>query len=404
MKELVERFVRYVAVSSQSDAGTAAVPSSEGQRVLAQMLASEMQEMGLSEVNVDEHGIATGLLPGNGGKTSIGFVAHVDTVDVGLSADIHPQVLTFTGEDLCLNAEQDIWLRVSEHPELSAYIGQDIICTDGTSVLGADNKAAVAVVMTMLDHVRQSTAARGDIYVAFVPDEEIGLRGSKLLDLGRFRADFAYTIDSCALGEVVYETFNAGSARIDIEGVTAHPMSAKGVLVNPLLVAMDIINMFDRGQTPEYTEAKEGYFWFTGIEANASRATLRMNIRDFDRQNYAERQRFIHSALDFARARHPRASIHCEIEEMYSNIKDSLGDDRRSIDLLYKALEKLNIEPHTIAMRGGTDGSALSARGLVTPNFFTGAHNFHSWAEFLPVPSFSQSLGVALTLVELAAS
>lgn len=213
--------------------------------------------MGLENVHVDEHAIVTAVLPATmRGVPRIGFVAHLDTVDVALSPEVHPRIQRFDGGDVCLNPERDIWLRVAEHPELLPYKGQEIIFTDGTSVLGADNKAAIANIMTMLEIMTSERPAHGEIRVAFVPDEEIGLWGSKLLDLERFDVDFAYTIDCCAVGELVYETFNAGSVIFEIDGVTAHPMSAKNVLVNPLLVAADIMAGFDRAQTPSIPRAR----------------------------------------------------------------------------------------------------------------------------------------------------
>lgn len=227
VKELQERFLRYIAVSSESDPKVGVVPSSEGQRDLAKLLQEELHEMGLVDIELNEHAILTARLPGNVANVpTIGFVCHLDTVPVNLSPDVKAQVLHYEGGDVCLNADKDIWIRLSEHPELAAYAGQDIVFTDGTSVLGADNKAAIANVMTMLSIMTREARAHGDIRVAFVPDEEIGLCGSKLMDLEKFKVDFAYTIDCCALGEVVYETFNAGSVFIDIKGVTAHPMSA----------------------------------------------------------------------------------------------------------------------------------------------------------------------------------
>lgn len=402
-EELTERFLRYVAVPSESDASVGVVPSTEGQRELARLLESELQAMGLEEIELDEHAILTAKLPGNvPGAPVIGFVAHLDTVPVSLSPEVHPQILRYEGGDVCLNAEKDIWLRLSEHPELADYAGQDVIFTDGTSVLGADNKAAIANVMTMLHVLSSGGRPHGDIRVAFVPDEEIGLCGSKLMDLNKFKVDFAYTIDCCAVGELVYETFNAGSVLFEIEGVTAHPMSAKGVLVNPLLVATDIINCFDRKQTPEETDGKEGYWWFTGMQSNSSRCTLHMNIRDFDRECYEARKKYVQSVVDFVRIRHKRAKITVKFTDVYGNIVESLGADRAPIDLMYEAAHEIGVEPKTIAMRGGTDGSALSAKGLVTPNYFTGGLNFHSNAEFLPVPSLCKSLEMTLKILELA--
>ena len=404
VKELQERFLRYIAVSSESDPKVGVVPSSEGQRDLAKLLQEELHEMGLVDIELNEHAILTARLPGNVANVpTIGFVCHLDTVPVNLSPDVKAQVLHYEGGDVCLNADKDIWIRLSEHPELAAYAGQDIVFTDGTSVLGADNKAAIANVMTMLSIMTREARAHGDIRVAFVPDEEIGLCGSKLMDLEKFKVDFAYTIDCCALGEVVYETFNAGSVFIDIKGVTAHPMSAKGVLGNPLLVATDLINRFDRQQTPECTEGKEGYWWFTDCEANASACHLKMNIRDFDRKNYEARKAYVLEAVEAIRTQYPRAKIDVKLVDVYNNIVDSLGDDRWPIDLIYQAADLIGVKPNTIAMRGGTDGSALSVKGLVTPNYFTGAHNFHSYAEFLPLPSLHKSLEMTLTILDLVA-
>lgn len=402
-EQLVERFLRYVSVPSQSVVGSAQVPSTPGQTELAKLLKQELIELNLQDVYLDEHSIVTAKLPGNNPHApNIGYVAHLDTVDVALSDKIHPQRVTFNGEDILLNKDKDIWFKVNEHPELNKYLNQELIVTDGTSVLGADNKAAIAIVMTMLDQLQKQNCTHGDIYVAFVPDEEVGLNGAKKLDLNRFKPDFAYTIDCCELGEVVYETFNAGSAIIDITGVSAHPMSAKNVLINPIRVANDIINCFDSFETPEHTEGKEGYFWFNDIVGNQSTTTLKMSIRDFDLAKYQARKAYIQDVVDFISRKYPRAKIECKITDTYSNIANYLGDDRRCIDLIYQSFEQLNIEPNTIAMRGGTDGSALSARGLTTPNYFTGAHNFHSCFEFLPLSSFLKSFEVTMKIIELA--
>jgi tripeptide aminopeptidase len=290
---------------------------------------------------------------------------------------------------------------VAEHPEIAPYLGQEIIFSDGTSVLGADNKAAVTVVMTLLENLHGD---HGDIRVAFVPDEEIGLRGAKALDIEqRFNVDFAWTIDCCELGEVVFENFNAAAAEIVFTGVAAHPMSGKGVLVNPLLMAHDFIARFDRLATPEHTAGREGYIWFNDMQANASRAVLKASIRDFDLNGFDAKKQQLVEVTDEIAARYPTGAVSLSINDTYSNISNAIGDDRRAIDLIFSALAQLEIEPKVIPMRGGTDGAALSARGLLTPNFFTGAHNFHSRFEFLPVPSFVKSYQVAEALCYLAA-
>lgn len=406
---LADRFFRYAAIESQSKAASASVPSTPGQMELAKLLKGDLQELGLCDVKVTDQAIVTAKLPsnlpvGHSAVPAIGFLAHLDTVDISISPVVKPRlVANYDGKDILLNKAQDIWLRVSEHNELLKYIGQDIIVTDGTSVLGADNKAAIASIMVALEMYKANSALQhGDIYVAYVPDEEIGLRGSKAIDLADFPVAFAYTIDSCELGEVVYETFNAGSAVIRIKGITAHPMSAKGVLVNPILIANDIVNHFDRKDTPEHTDGKQGYFWVQRISGSQSSAEVGINIRDFDKTMYEARKTYIADLVKLISARHPRAQISYEISDTYGNIADALTEENKTcIDYIYKAMDNLGITPKTIAMRGGTDGSALSVRGIPTPNFFTGAHNFHSNCEFLPTGSFEKSCQMVLEIAKL---
>lgn len=400
--ELLERFFRYVGIESQSNAAAAELPSTPGQLKLALLLAQELQELGLEDVLVDDNAIVTGVRRGsNANVPRIGFIAHLDTVDVGLSSRINPQIRRFEGNDLCLNEDQNIWLRVADHPEIESWKGEDIIFGDGTSVLGADNKAAITVIMTLLARFEDDVPS-GDIVVAFVPDEEIGLRGAKALDLTRFPCDFAYTIDCCELGEVVVENFNAASGEIIFTGVSAHPMSARGVLVNPLLMAFDFISHFDRKDTPEHTAGREGYFWFRDLSASDSEARLKVMIRDFDRGGFEERKKRIGEVAALVAAQYPTGSVRSSVSDTYDNIGDHLAADPRAANLLFNALDEIGIKKKIVPMRGGTDGAALSARGIPTPNFFTGACNFHSRFEFLPVPAFVKSYETALTICKLA--
>ena len=410
MKEaILDRFLRYVAVTSQSDGKAGVVPSTEGQRKLAGMLAEELAELGFVNIEISEYSVLTALLPGNlpdnKAVPTVGWCCHLDTVDAGLSPDVHPQVIRgYQGGDICLNKEKDLWMRTSEHPEIEKYVGDDIVVTDGTSVLGADNKSAIANVMTAFDIVVKENRPHGDIYVAFVPDEEIGLLGAKKIDFSKFPVDFAYTVDCCELGEVVYETFNAGSATIRIKGVTAHPMSSKGVLVNPTLIATDFVQMMDRGSTPECTEGTEGFVWVNSIVSNPSQATVSIKIRDHNREKYEAKKALIASAVEYLKVRNPRARIELEVKDMYGNIADALTDDNRcAVDHLYRALEIAGVKANTISMRGGTDGSFISTQGVITPNYFTGGHNFHSNCEFLPLGAAVKSTEVTLTLIDLIA-
>ncbi|MDX0667573.1 peptidase T [Sinorhizobium medicae] len=401
--ELVSRFFRYVAIESQSNGHSASLPSSPGQFELASLLAEELRMLGIEDVVLDQQAIVTGVKRGTRPNAPrIGFIAHLDTVDVGLSAIIRPQILRFEGTDLCLNPQEDIWLRVAEHPELLAWLGEDIIVSDGTSVLGADNKAAIAVIMTLLARL-DAQGAHGDVFVAFVPDEEIGLRGAKALDLARFACDFAYTIDCCELGEVVLETFNAASAEIVFTGVSAHPMAAKGTLVNPLLMALDFVSHFDHKDTPECTQDRQGFFWFKELVAHDSKATLNVLIRDFDAAEFERRKQQLLATTELVNAHYPSGRVECRLTDTYHNIGRRLRDDSRPGTLLFQAFDALGIERKRIPMRGGTDGAVLSARGIPTPNFFTGAYNFHSRFEFLPVSAFEKSFEVAAMLCKLAA-
>lgn len=393
--ELIERFFRYLAVESQSDARCMALPSTPGQQRLAALLADELRELGLDDVVLDEQATVTAVKRGNRPDApKIGFIAHLDTVDVGLSPVVRPQIMRFEGTDLCLNRDQDIWFRAAEHPEVMEWAGEDIIFSDGTSVLGADNKAAIAVIMTLLARLGPDSD-HGNIHVAFVPDEEIGLRGAGALDLARFPCDFAYTIDCCELGEVVLETFNAASAEIVFTGLSAHPMSAKGVLVNPVLMATDLIARFDRDETPERTAGREGFFWFKDLVSNEQEARLKVLIRDFEDHGLDARKERLRDAVETIAARYPTGRVSCAITDTYRNIAQSMTIDPRPAGLLLAALEALRITPKIVPMRGGTDGAVLSQKGIPTPNFFTGAYNFHSRFEFLPLRAFEKSYEVA---------
>lgn len=400
--QLAARFMRYAAIPSQSDAAAGVTPSSPGQLELGRLLMQELQELGLVDIDQDSRGVVTARLPATVPGDAVGFCAHLDTVDVSLSPVIHPQIIDYEGGDIVLNAAENIVMKAADHPELQDYIGQRLICADGTSVLGADNKAALAIVMTALELLAREQRPHAEIFIAFVPDEEIGLCGSKVLDLQKFRPDYAYTIDSCGLGEVVYQTFNAGSVYLTFTGVTAHPMSAKGVLINPLLMAHDFIAMFDRGQTPEHTDGLDGYWWFNACHADALTCTLTMHIRDFDLEHYRWRKEVTAQNVEKLRALYPTAGIEARFEDVYENISNNVSADAAPIAHIYEAMAELGITPRTCAMRGGTDGSCLSARGIVTPNYFTGGHNFHSRDEFWPLGSAEKSLQLTLALIQKA--
>ncbi|WP_216379398.1 peptidase T [Arcanobacterium phocae] len=394
--ELVERFMRYAAITSQSDARQTSVPTTPGQTELAELLANELRGFGAHDVVLDDHACLTARFPATTAGPTIGFCAHLDTADVGLSPHVQPQIVRYTGEPIVLGAGHV--LDPEQYPVLEDYLNHDIICTDGTSVLGSDDKAALASIMTALAHL--DAAPHPEIVVAFVPDEEIGLRGIKTLDLARFDVDAAYTVDCEGQATIAYETFNAGQAIINITGVSAHPMSAKGVMVNPNLVAYDLIGCFDRSQTPECTAGREGYIWVHSIDGNQAQTQVLLHIRDHDRARYESRKDEIRAAVAHIQSAHPRAHITCEITDVYSNIADALDPQTQwVVDDMRQAVRATGCEPVPLIMRGGTDGSYLSSQGIPTPNMFTGGFNFHSAHEFLPLPEFERSFRTVWTLM-----
>ena len=471
---LAGRFLRYSAIESQSDAACDVVPSSPGQWGLARLLAEELRSAGAADVHVSSTAVVTARVPATqAGVPAIGFCTHLDTADAGLSPSVRARVVDYEGGDLVQGTGDDgVERRIaqSEHPELAQYAGQRILVSDGTSVLGADDKAGVATVMELVTRIlAQDRAAgesgvagdgsgvpggegagdrtagepgepgepgergvpgvtgergvpgvtgergvtgdaddseqgHGDIYLAFVPDEEIGLRGVRTLDLDRFPIRWAYTLDSCQIGEVVEETFNAATVTIRVEGVCAHPMSAKGVLVNPILVAHEVVALLDPAQTPERTQGREGYTWVHDVRGNQSTCVLTVSVRDHDREQYEARKARLGEIVRQVARDHPRARIVMEVDDVYANLADArTAQAEEAIAHVYTALERLGIPPIPLAMRGGTDGSWLSTQGIFTPNVFTGAHGFHSSAEFLPLPSFEASYRVCRELILLAA-
>lgn len=405
-EKLLENFLNYVEISSQSNEESKEIPSTEGQLVLAKKLAKELEELGAKNIRINEYGVLQAVIEARGvdeKKTpKIGWVCHLDTVDVGLSPDINPRIeKSYNGTDIILDSRANIVISPSEEKSLENYIGDDLIVTDGRSVLGADNKAAIANVMTAIWYLRENASIDHEkIYLAFVPDEEIGLRGVRKIDFDNFDVDFAYTIDCCELGELVYETFNAASGRLKIKGISAHPMSSKNKLVNPIMIAHDFISMLDRSKMPEHTEGREGYIWITDIKSDVVNCEVKFNIRDHDKEKFLEKKYYLRKITDLLKERYKKADIEIKIEDTYANILDSVNEDNYlAIEKLKKAFAKLEITPKIIPMRGGTDGSYLSTRNILTPNYFTGAHNFHSNKEFMPMDSFYKSFLVTLELM-----
>ncbi|WP_105300663.1 peptidase T [Anaerococcus marasmi] len=404
--KLLKNFLEYTSISSQSNEDNREIPTSKGQLILAKKLATELEELGAKNIRINQYGVLQAVIEARGAcdisKAKIGWVCHLDTVDVGLSPNINPKIIkSYDGGDIILDPKESIVIRPSEEKSLEKYIGDDLIVTDGKSVLGADNKAAIANVMTAIWYLRENPSIdHGKIYIAFVPDEEIGLRGVRKIDFDNFDVDFAYTIDCCEIGELVYETFNAASGYLKIKGRSAHPMSGKNKLVNPIMIAHDFVSMLDRSKMPEHTEKREGYVWVTDINSDTLNCKVKFNIRDHDKEKFLEKKSYLMKITDLLKERYEKADIGIKIEDTYANIKDSINEDNYiAIEKLKKAFEKHAIKAKIIAMRGGTDGSYLSTRDILTPNYFTGACNFHSNKEFMPMNSFYKSFLVTLELM-----
>ncbi len=398
---LKDAFLRYTAITSQSDRHQNFLPTTEGQMILALLLKDELHEMGISDSELQDTGILIAKIPANTKAPALSFMAHLDTVDIGASPDVKAHLIAFTGEDFYLDNDKKILFKTEDYSHILDYKGDDIFVTDGTSVLGADDKAGVTVIMGIAKYFTTHDAPHGDIYLVFVPDEEIGLRGAKALDINKIPVEFSYTIDGSFLGNFNYETFNAASVIIKIEGVSIHPGRAKDVLVNPLLVAQDLIAQFDILDTPENSENYEGYFYFMEMTANPMEAVLDLNVRDFDLKKFDERKEYVHKIIKEIQDKYPRVKITYTMEDVYANIANFLATDRRPIEVVEKAMKNLNITMIRGPLRGGTDGSVLSSKGRMTPNIFTGSHNVHSIFEYLPLSSLEKSLEHALEVVKL---
>ncbi len=400
---LKEYFIKYTAITSQSDSSIPTLPSTIGQMKLAQTLKEDLESFGVKDLTLQENGILIAKITGTIDAPPLSFMAHVDTANIGVSPHVKAQVIEFKGEDIILNKEQNITLKVSEHPDILNYKGDEIIVTDGTSVLGADDKAGVTAMVGLAKYITSNNIEHGDIYLLFVPDEEGGLRGAYAFDMSKIPKNLlSYTIDGGPLGEFGYETFNGAAANIYIKGVSIHPGSAKGILVNPILVANDIIARMDRMDTPEHSEGKQGFILVCDIKGNATESEIDIIIRDFDKDKFEARKVFLQKIIDEVQKLHPRAEISLEIKDSYANIANALGDDRRCVEIVEEAMKNIGVSIHTLPIRGGTDGAVFSSKGLPTPNIFTGAHAIHSVYEYLPLKSFTKSLETIIEMVKIA--
>lgn len=406
-QELLERFLRYVQVDTQSDSNSGSCPSTPGQLVLGKMLAEELKAIGMEDVTVDDNGYVMATLPANTDQPvpTVGFLAHLDTATDMTGAGVKPQVIErYDGGDLLLNEEQNIVLSPRDFPELSGYAGQTLVTTDGTTLLGADDKAGIAEIMTAMNYLlRHPEIKRGKVRVAFTPDEEIG-RGAHRFDVAAFGADFAYTVDGGPLGELQYETFNAASARITFLGTNVHPGTAKGKMVNALRMAAAFMAKLPERQSPEQTEGYEGFYHPVSLEGGVEKAELHCLIRDFDRTRFEERKAALVAIAEELKAVYGKDRIVLEIKDRYYNMREKIEPVMAIVDVARQAMENVGIEPVIRPVRGGTDGSQLSFMGLPTPNLFAGGENFHGRYEYVSVDTMVMAVKTIVEVIRLVAA
>ena len=406
MEKVIERFLRYVRVYTTSDPDSETFPSTSRQLAFADQLAGELIEIGLSDVQRNEYGYVYATLPANiDQKVSvIGFISHMDTSPDFSGENVYPKMVkNYQGQDLILDEATDLILKPSEFPELLKYIGQDLITTDGKTLLGADDKAGIAEIITAMEYlINHPEIKHGKIRICITPDEEVG-HGTNHFDVEKFGADFAYTLDGGEIGELEYENFNASGAKITVKGRSVHPGSAKNTMVNSMLVATQIIQALPPDQRPEHTEGNEGFFHLTSFEGDVSATNLEYIIRDHDLAKFEAKKKLMKEICGLVNLRYGQGTVALEMHDQYYNMKQKIEPVKYIVDLAEQAMKDVGVKPKIKAIRGGTDGAQLSWKGLPCPNIFAGGHNFHGPYEFIPVQSMHKAVEVIVRIAELAA-
>lgn len=402
---IVDRFLDYVKFDTQSDELTNLTPSTPGQMVFAQYLEKELQKMGLEDITLDNNGYLMATLPSNTQKDipTIGFIAHLDTSPDMSGRHVNPRIVkNYDGKVVVLNEKENVVLSPEEFPEMLHYIGQDLIVTDGTTLLGADDKAGIAEIISAVEYLQQHTEIKhGKIRIAFNPDEEIGL-GAHKFDVEHFGAEWAYTIDGGEVGELEYENFNAALARVTIKGRNVHPGTAKHKMINSIRVANQFMIMLPRWETPEHTEGYEGFYHLVGIEGSVEQTVITYIIRDHDRKRFESRKREIEHLVRKTNMEFPGCCV-AEIKDQYYNMREKIEPVMHVIDIAKEAMECAGVTPKVQPIRGGTDGAQLSFKGLPCPNIFAGGINFHGRYEFVPVQSMEKARDVIVQIARIVA-
>ncbi|MFD0715808.1 peptidase T [Paenibacillus sp. GCM10027626] len=403
--DIMERLIRYAKIDTQSDDSSDSCPSTPGQWTLAHLLVAELKAIGMEEVTVDDNGYVMATLPANSSHSdipTIGFLAHMDTATDFTGKNVNPQIVeNYDGGDIVLNKQEQIILSPKEFPELAKYKGHTLITTDGTTLLGADNKAGIAEIMTAMAYLVQHPEIKhGRIRVAFTPDEEIG-RGPHRFDVAAFDAVYAYTMDGGPLGELQYESFNAAAAHITCYGKNVHPGTAKNKMVHAAKIAMELHSKLPAEQCPEQTEGYEGFYHLISIEGNTELTRLYYIIRDFDAESFAARKAYMTAIVDELKARYGAERIVLELKDQYYNMRDKIEPVRQIVDIVHQAMTSLGITPVIEPIRGGTDGSQLSYMGLPTPNIFTGGENYHGRYEYISADNMVKAVQVIVEIAKL---
>ena len=401
---ITERFLKYVSFCTTSDEETNMTPSTPGQMEFAKYLANELKEIGLQDVSLDQNGYVMATLPANiEGKPTIGFIAHMDTAPDASGKNVKARIVeNYDGNDIVLNAEKNIVFEVAKYPEILDYKGQDIIVTDGTTLLGADDKAGLAEIVTACEYLVQHPEIKhGKIRVGFTPDEEIG-QGADHFDVEKFGCDFAYTMDGGAIGELEYENFNAAGCKVKVHGVNVHPGYGYHKMINSMRIANHFAMMLPRWETPEHTQGYEGFYHLIAMNGSVEETTLQYIIRDHDRARFESRKREIEHLARKINQEYGEGTIEVEIRDQYYNMREKVEPVMHIVTLVEEAMKEVGVTPKVQPIRGGTDGARLSFEGLPCPNIFAGGVNFHSRYEYLPIPSMQKAMEVILQILQIA--
>jgi len=384
MTGVSDRFLKYVSFDTKSDEFSETCPSTAKQKLLGAALVEEMLAMGITDARMDENGYVYGTVPGDPKLPVIGLVAHMDTSPDASGADIKAKTVLYEGGDICLNPQKDIWLRKADYPNLQNHVGKHLIVTDGTTLLGADNKAGIAEILSAAEFLLTTKMNHATLKIGFTPDEEIG-RGADLFDVEGFGADYAYTVDGGPVGEMEYENFNAAGAKVVFHGLNIHPGSAKDKMVNSQLIAMEFQSLLPVHQRPESTEGYEGFIHLTDMEGEVEQSTLRYIIRDHDMDKFMAKKAVMTAAAAFLNEKYGEGTVELTVKDSYYNMRQKIEPCMHIVDKAVKAMEEVGMTPVIVPVRGGTDGARLSYMGLPCPNLCTGGENYHGRFEFIPV-------------------